>query len=191
MVDFNQLVPWALMNFSLAMAMVAIFIAILSMIVNIFTRKKTGFEIIYAWMSLLALGATCIYAFVMHGFFPEAAATAIGWQTSPFQFEVAVANLGFGLIGIFAFCASYGFRVANVIGATCWLWGDAGGHIYQMVMKHDYAFGNSGSWFWMDILIPAILIICLLKMRNRVEPKAKYKPEPVRKVEPEFVKNDS
>src|SRR3990167_7609111 len=90
----------------------------------------------------------------------------IGWQNSPFQFEVAVANLGFGMIGILSFRASYGFRVATVMGNTFWLWGDATGHLYQMMVNNNLTVGNAGSWFWMDIIIPLVLLVCILRLNS-------------------------
>lgn len=163
MYDLNQIIPWALTNFGLVMAMIAVPLIIIGMIVNAFTKKSTGYELIYCWMSL-ALGATSLYAFAMHVFWPETAAATIGWQTSPFQFEVGIADLAFGILAIFAFAASYGFRLANAIGNLFWLWGDAAGHVIQMYTNNNFAVGNAGSWFWMDILFPAVLIICISRM---------------------------
>lgn len=57
------------------------------------------------------------------------AAKFIGWANSPFQFEVAVANLGMGLVGIFGLHASKPYRVVGTIYTTCFLWGAAYGHV--------------------------------------------------------------
>lgn len=48
---------------------------------------------------LFPVGLMSLWAATGHIFFPQQAAAAIGWQTSPFQFEVGVANLGIGLAG--------------------------------------------------------------------------------------------
>lgn len=162
-------IPLVLSNFGLALLVVALVLIIIEWLIQVVCRTHvSAYEIIYRWVVLLPLGATAIYAFVMHAFFPDLTASTIGWQGSPFQFEVAMADLGFGVIAILSFKASFGFRLATVIGNTFWLWGDAVGHIYQMIAKHDYAIGNAGSWFWMDILIPLILIICIAKLKSRM-----------------------
>src|SRR5580700_7539315 len=49
-----------------------------------------------AWILLLPIGVTGISAAVFHVFFPEIAAADIGWETSPFQFEVGMADLAMG-----------------------------------------------------------------------------------------------
>jgi hypothetical protein len=45
------------------------------------------------------VGLMGLWAALGHIAFPLRAAQAIGWQTSPFQFEVGVANLGIGPLG--------------------------------------------------------------------------------------------
>ena len=161
-------IGWAFENCSLVMLVLAIILAIFDRIINAFRQHRlSSSEILFRWIVLLSIGVTGLYSFAMHAFFPDLTAAAIGWSNSPFQYEVAVANLGFGLIGVLSFCASYGFRSATVIGNLCWLWGDAVGHIYQMIDKHNFAIGNAGSWFWMDVLVPLILLICIMKMKDK------------------------
>ena len=149
-------------NFGVTMLVIAI---IFILIHGLTGRGLSNSEIIYRWIAFFAVGLTGLYTFIIHGFFPDVAAVNIGWAPSPFQYEVAMANLGFGLIAVLSFKASYGFRLATVIGVTCWLWGDATGHIYQMITAHNFAPGNAGSWFWLDIILPIILIICIINLK--------------------------
>lgn len=154
---------WGLQNFSLVMFILA---AIFMLIHRIAIGRISEAEIIYRWVALFALGFTCIYAFIMHAFFGEMAASIVGWQPSPFQFEVAMADLAIGVLGVLSFNASFSFRLATVIAATICLWGDAAGHVYQMIQAQNFTIGNAGSWFWMDIIIPLVLIISLIKMKK-------------------------
>ena len=159
---------YALMNFSLVMFFFAVIFSLIDNIISaLFRRGTSGYSLLFRWVALLPLGITGIYAFIMHAFFPDFTASSIGWSSSPFQFEVAMADLAFGVLGILAFNASYGFRLATVIGSTCFLWGDAVGHVYQMLMHHNFSVGNAGSWFWIDILLPLVLIFCIYKMRPK------------------------
>ena len=154
----------ALTNFSLSMFILAVILILFHRL--IVGKRVSGSEIIYRWMALFAAGLTGFFAFIMHVFYSELAAATIGWPTSPFQFEVGIADLGFGLLAFLSFNASYGFRLATVIGVTCWLWGDAAGHIYQMIKNHNYSTGNAGSWFWIDLILPLILLICISKLKS-------------------------
>ena len=88
------------------------------------------------WMLLLEVGVTGICTFVMHVFFPATSAREIGWAVSPFQYEVGVADLTVGVLGVLAFWGDFGFQVAAVVAATIWLWGDAVGHVRQMIVAH-------------------------------------------------------
>lgn len=162
---YDEMLRFALLNFGLVMWIIALPLMFLHYIVNLFTKRNSFFEIIFRWTSLFAVGFTGIYVFVMHAFFPVTAAANIGWHVSPFQFEVAVADLAFGVLGILAFKASYSFRLAFVIGLTFWLWGNAAGHVYQMITQNNLTGGNAGSWFGLDIAVPLILIMCMLRMR--------------------------
>lgn len=152
-----------LANFSATMFLLAIIFIILHKL--IVGRRVANAEIIYRWMAAFALGFTGVYAFIIHGFYPQLVAESIGWQPSPFQFEVATADLAIGVLGILSFRANYDFRLATVLGSLIMLWGDAAGHIYQQIIAQNFSEGNAGTWFWMDILIPLILLICLIKLR--------------------------
>lgn len=153
-------------NLGFILFIIAILIATTSWTVQKIKGNGDAADIFFKWVALLPLGITGIYTFLMHGFFPEYTAATIGWPNSPFQYEVAIADLAFGLLGILSFRANYGFRLATVIGSTCWLWGDAIGHIYQMIFHQNFTIGNAGSWFWMDIIIPLVLILCIIKHKK-------------------------
>ena len=157
-----QSIAWFFSHFSLSMLLLALIISLFFTIFSSITLSKA----IFRWVALLAVGLTGIYTFVVHAFFPAISAANIGWAMSPFQYEVAIADLTVGILGIFAFHASRGFRMATVIAATVWMWGDAYGHIHQMISNHNFAPGNAGSWFWMDVVIPIILIMAFLKMKQ-------------------------
>ena len=46
-----------------------------------------------SWLLLLPIGVTGLWAGAFHILFPATAAAYIGWQVSPFQFEVGMADL--------------------------------------------------------------------------------------------------
>ena len=103
------------------------------------------------------VGVTGIWGFIMHAFFASFTSQFIGWAPSPFEFEVALANLGLGLTGLIALWRQFDFRLAVVISATCFLWGAAAGHLYQSITVHNFAAGNTGAILYTDIIIPLLL----------------------------------
>jgi hypothetical protein len=130
-------------------------------------RNHSAPDILLGYLFFLAVGLAGIWGFIFHAFFPEMSAKFIGWANSPFQFEVAVANLGMGLVGIFGLRAKKSYRIAGTLLTTCFLWGAAYGHVVQMSKMHNFAPGNAGPIFYNDIIMPLLLIIFLLLWRER------------------------
>lgn len=111
-------------------------------------------EALFSYILLFCIGIYFLYNFIIHTVYAEMAATFIGWENSPFQYEVGFACLGFGVVGVLAFRGSLGFRAASVIAPALFQWGAAGGHIYQMITMHNFTLGNAGIVFWADIFLP-------------------------------------
>ena len=116
--------------------------------------KRVVVEKLLSWYVIFAVGINFLYNFVMHSVFGAMSARFIGWADSPFQFEVATASLGFAVVAFVAAWRSFDMRLAAVIGPAIFLLGAAAGHIYQMITVHNFAPGNAGVIFYMDILIP-------------------------------------
>ena len=98
------------------------------------------------------------------------AAAFIGWEDSPFQLEVGFASLGFAALGLLGFKGSFDLRLAAIVGPACFLWGAAGGHVYQMITTHNFAPGNAGVIFYSDVLVPILGFIFLGLQRSSAAP---------------------
>ena len=119
-------------------------------------------EIFLLWLLVIPVGIGDVFNFIGHTAFADATAASIGWPAgNPFQSEVAVANLSVGVLGILCYWMRGNFWVATVIGFSIWYLGDAVVHIRSIVVEANYAPGNAGVTFYMDILIPVILIALL------------------------------
>ena len=114
-----------------------------------------------SWILLLPIGVTGLWAGITHLFFPATAAAHIGWQVSPFQFEVGMANLAIGATACIAFWRDLNFKAAAVGAASIFLLGDAVGHVRQMMVARNFAPGNAGLPFYMDIICPVLAIVFL------------------------------
>jgi hypothetical protein len=113
-------------------------------------------EELFGWFLLFSIGFSFFYNFVGHIFFGDMTARFIGWEPSPFQAEVGMASLGFSAVGFLAFRGGFGLRAAAVVGPACFLLGAAAGHVYQMIVAHNFAPGNAGVVFYTDLGVPAI-----------------------------------
>ena len=131
--------------------------------------RATIVDRLLAWYVFFAIGVTNAVNFVFHVFFGEMTARYIGWADSPFQLEVGMASLGFALVAFVAAFRSFDLRLAAVLGPSAFLLGAAGGHIYQMIAARNFAPGNAGVVFWMDIAVP-LIGFTLLAMQRRLSP---------------------
>jgi hypothetical protein len=113
-------------------------------------------EKLISWYVFFAIGAANLYNFVCHVFFGKMAAAFIGWADSPFQLEVGMASLGFAGVAFVAAFRSFDLRLAAILGPSVFLLGAAAGHLYQMVTAHNFAPGNAGIVFYMDIIVPLV-----------------------------------
>jgi hypothetical protein len=115
-----------------------------------------------AWILLLPIGVSGLWAAMFHLFFPEMAAADIGWEPSPFQFEVGIADLAMGATACVSFWRSLDFKAAVVMVNAIFLLGDAIGHVRQMIAADTFAPGNAGVPFFGDLIFPALSIILLI-----------------------------
>jgi len=142
------------------------FLFAIAFVVAVFRRHGPFAERLLSWILLLPIGLTGLWAGLFHIFFPERAAAYIGWQTSPFQFEVGMADLAIGATACLAFLRDLEFKAAAISAASVFLLGDAVGHIHQMLSSGNFAPGNAGVPFYMDIICP-LLAIALLAIAKR------------------------
>jgi hypothetical protein len=119
-----------------------------------------------AWILLLPIGVVGLWAGVAHVAFARVAAAHIGWQVSPFQFEVGMADLAIGVTACLAYWRAWEFRAAAVCAASVFLLGDAAGHVRQMITAANFAPGNAGVPFYTDVICPLLAITLLLASRH-------------------------
>lgn len=107
-----------------------------------------------AWMLLLSIGVESVWGGMFHVFLPNVASAQIGWQPSPFEYEVGVSDIGLGIAAIASFWRSLSFKSAIATVTTLFFAGVAIGHFYQAFANHDYSPDNFG----------IMLVITLLQM---------------------------
>src|SRR5271168_3067199 len=151
---------------------------VLALIVVASTRGHASpAERLLAWTLLLPIGVTGLWAGVTHVFFPATAAAHIGWQTSPFQFEVGMADFAIGVTACLAFWRDLAFKAAAVCAASIFLLGDAIGHVRQMMVAGNFAPGNAGVPFYMDVICPALALSLLIIATRQQEPRSRAEGE--------------
>lgn len=99
-----------------------------------------------------------IFNFIGHVLKRKSVAKSIGWVSNGFQIELGFASLGIGICGILCYWIRDGFWLATIIPFTTFLLGAAILHIHEMIMKKNYAIGNT-IIVLPDILMPITLVI--------------------------------
>lgn len=75
------------------------------------------------WWAIGAFGCGSLWMTVTFLAFPDVMATAIGFDRTPFMFEIAFANLGLAVMGFRAASASARERITIGLGGGMFLWG--------------------------------------------------------------------
>jgi hypothetical protein len=123
-----------------------------------------GTYLIYFFFLYVGLmGVLTAYA---HVFRPIQTSASIGWSTSPYEYEVGMADLTVGALGILCLWFRGNFWLATAIANAVWLLGDAMGHIRQMLVFHDYAPNNSGTFLFAEIVTPLLILLLTLYHRR-------------------------
>jgi hypothetical protein len=123
------------------------------------------------WLLLLPVGVDALWAGLFHVLWPHTAASFIGWQVSPFQFEIGVADIALGVAGIAAFWRPLDFKAAVVVYAVVFYLGVAYGHVHQIIAAGNVAPGNAGALLVLTFVRPVLLVWLLAAaMRGRRAP---------------------
>ncbi len=130
-------------------------------------------DVVLLYMLVIFVGGSGLMGALGHTFMAREIALRIGWQPdSPFQFEVAMANLAFGILGITCFWLRREFWTATGIGWAAFLLGCAYGHVREMVVRGNDAPYNTGAVLWFGDLLMPLIILSLLWVRRRLGLKA-------------------
>lgn len=135
-------------------------------------RRATAFmaDRLLCAVLVFPLGLMSLWAAFGHIFFPGMATLAIGWQTSPFQFEVGVANFGIGLAALSAARCGREAQIAVGLVAAGFLGGAGSGHIRDIVAAGNLAPGNAGPILFTDFLTPIAIFVLLYVAHDHKPP---------------------
>jgi hypothetical protein len=124
-----------------------------------------------SWLLLLSIGFTSLWAGLYHTLSPQTAAAFIGWQVSPFQFEMGVSDIALGIVAMVSFWRSLEFKAAVVLWVTIEFAGLVYGHFQQILSTGNHAPGNAGILLIITVvhvvLLPLLLIMARRSMRTR------------------------
>jgi hypothetical protein len=110
------------------------------------------------YLLFIYVGLMGLFTAYYHVFRPVEASASIGWSTSPYEYEVGMADLTVGVLGVLCLVFREGFWLATAIAEAVWLLGDAVGHIKQMVANNNHAEYNSGIFLIFELAMPVLIL---------------------------------
>src|SRR5580692_5739103 len=117
------------------------------------------------YLLFIYVGLMGILTAYAHVFRPEQTSASIGWSTSPYEYEVGMADLTVGVLGVLCLWFRGNFWLATAIANAVWLLGDAVGHIRQMLLYGNHAANNSGIFLAAEFVIPLVIVLLALYVR--------------------------
>jgi hypothetical protein len=115
-----------------------------------------GTYIIY--LLFIYVGLMGLFTAYYHVFRPLEASASIGWATSPYEYEVGMADLTVGVLGVMCLVFRDEFWLATAIADAVWLLGDAVGHIREMVLHNNHAEYNAGTFLVFELAMPLLIL---------------------------------
>jgi len=116
----NTLIAFVLSNFTLTLLVLGLLASGISLLLYRPSSPRAIAERFLAGYLFFAIGLSFFYNFVMHVFFAQMVAQFIGWDNSPFQYEVGYASIGFSVVAILAHRSTFHFRLAAILGPVLW-----------------------------------------------------------------------
>jgi hypothetical protein len=114
------------------------------------------------YLLFISVGLMGIFTAAGHVFRPVQTSASIGWAPSPYEYEVGMADLAIGVLGILCLKFRGTFWLATVVANAVWLLGDAVGHIRDLVIHNNHASNNSGIFLVVEIIMPIVILVLTL-----------------------------
>lgn len=154
---------------SLILFVFAVFFTLCTLVYKNEWRTPKPVEILLSYILLLNMGLLGFLAAYAHVFMGPETAKLIGWEAgSPFQFEMGMANLSYGVLGILAFWIRGRFWDACIIGWSVLFLGCFVGHLIDYYTNNNTAPWNIGLYIWFtDLFLPLFVLATLTYLRIR------------------------
>ena len=130
-------------------------------------RPYNGAYIFWGEVLFYAIGIWFVFAGVLHAYFQTIAAPDIGWQPSPFEYELGWMEIPLGFVAMLSLWRGFEFRLASTLVVATFALACAAQHLQQMLCCGNYAPSNAGLVLWFgDIFLPVLLLILAFLSRD-------------------------
>lgn len=125
------------------------------------------------WGELLFyyVGLGFVWVGLFHAYAQNIAAPSIGWQPSPFEYELGWAELAIALVAMMSFFRGAEFRIAATLIFSIFGLAAAAQHIQQILCCQNFAPGNAGLIVWFNDVFASLLLLALALLSRGAEPR--------------------
>jgi hypothetical protein len=117
------------------------------------------------YLLFIYVGLMGVFAACGHVFRPVQTSASIGWLPSPYEYEVGMADLAVGVLGVLCLWLRANVWLATAIVNAVWMWGNAFGHIREIYLHNNHAPDNSGVFLITEIIMPVVILFLALYHR--------------------------
>jgi hypothetical protein len=146
--------------FNLMFAVVAVLAASVHLMLS--SRRRSSARSAAAtyliYFLVFYVGVMGVFTAYAHVFRPLQTSASIGWASSPYEYEVGMADLTVGVLGILCIWIRGNFWLATAIANAVWLLGDAIGHLREVTLHNNHAANNSGIFLYAEIITPLVIL---------------------------------
>ena len=130
-------------------------------------RPYNGAYIFWGEVLFYAAGIWFVYAGILHAYFQSLAAPDIGWQPSPFEYELGWMEIPVGFVALMSLWRGFEFRLASTLVISTFSLACAAQHIHQMLCCGNYSPSNTGLLLWFaDVFLPLLLLVLAFLSRD-------------------------
>ena len=123
-------------------------------------KPVNGAYVFWGELLFYAVGISFVFVGIMHAYFQAFTAPSIGWQPSPFEYELGWLEIPVGIVALLSLWRGFEFRLAATIAYVTFSLAAAAQHIQQIVCCRNYAPDNAGIILWFgDIFLPIVMLV--------------------------------
>jgi hypothetical protein len=152
--------------------LVMLILAVLTVLWKVYKYPETRtpkriIEALILYLIFFVIGINSLWEFLGNVMYSDQVAEYMGWSTgSPFQIEVGMANLAFGILGVLCLWEQKDFWLATALGASIFLFGSGLVHLWQIIIRHNIAAGNAGAILYFELIFPIVLLVLMMTYRR-------------------------
>jgi len=131
-------------------------------------RGRELADILWRELVFYAVGLNFVWYATLHAYFGTLTSKFIGWEPSPYEWELAWAEYGIAAVALLSMWSGAQMRLAATVAFAVFSLGAAAQHIHEIFCCANNNPGNAGPILWFgDIALPLLIFALAAASRLR------------------------